>query len=651
MNNFRSLSPLDFEELVRDLLQAELGLRMESFGPGKDLGIDFRFATANGTAIVQAKHYLDSRPDALVRTAKKENSKVERLKPSRYIFATSASLTPLLKKKIREAVPSAPLVEEDIFGQSDLNNLLGKHQHIERKHFKLWLTSSVVLDRILHSGIYNRTSAEMDIIKDLVPKYVSNDSVPAAEEILKGHGILIISGEPGVGKTTLARILVWLHAEQGWEISVISDINEAFEIAGDGIKRLIFFDDFLGQIKLTNDLIRGTDHSLPLFLQKVQKNKNIRFILTTRDYILHQAQAQSSRLNSMDINQAQYVLNVGLYTRMTKAAILYNHIYFSDISADERHSILENDFFMKIIDHRNFSPRLIDLFLSGNYVSIAGKPIRETITTVLDNPQELWEKPYRSHISDEGRGLMMALFFNSNSVSITTLEMAFERMVRSMGLSIPISDIPVKFRAALKELEGSILEISNRLVSFSNPGVRDFLERAVSEDRFFIIAINAISEFQEVKQTWDLFWGRKPQPTLTEQEIIAWNQVAKKLLNDDNGSLLERFGLSIDMYDRLESTEAMELVVFAIEQLKEFGIEDFNSRECEDAIRSVEYTLLPSEILEDVRKSIHAIIGEKLIESGADINLEDISSVTNCLSEYGAEQEFVMEIGKSALTN
>jgi Restriction endonuclease len=56
MYDFSSLSPLDFEELVRDLLQVELGLRFESFGPGPDRGIDFRCAVGDGL-IVQAKHY------------------------------------------------------------------------------------------------------------------------------------------------------------------------------------------------------------------------------------------------------------------------------------------------------------------------------------------------------------------------------------------------------------------------------------------------------------------------------------------------------------------------------------------------------------------------------------------------------------------
>jgi MoxR-like ATPase len=58
----------------------------------------------------------------------------------------------------------------------------------------------------------------MDLIRAATSKFVHNESVPAAEAILAKSGTLIISGEPGVGKTTLARMLVWLHADQGWQV-------------------------------------------------------------------------------------------------------------------------------------------------------------------------------------------------------------------------------------------------------------------------------------------------------------------------------------------------------------------------------------------------------------------------------------------------
>ena len=552
MYDFRTLSPLDFEELVRDLLQAEFGLLFESFGPGRDLGIAFRFARARGSAIAQAKHYPESGSAALLRIARKENEKVAKLKPVRYLLATSASLNPLLKGKLKVAMPAAPLAVPDILGRDDLNNLLGRHPHIEKKHFKLWLASTAVLERILHSGVYNRTQAEMEIIKKMVPKFVHNESVPQAEAILKKYGALIITGEPGVGKSTLARMLVWLHAEQNWRISVIDDIKEAFEIANEGEKRLIFFDDFLGQVRLSTDFIRYVDQRFHSFFQRVCNNKDIRFILTTRDYILHQAQEQSSRLSSPAVNASEFTLNVGHYTRASRAHMLFKHMYFSDISIQERYALLESDFFLKIIDHRNFNPRLIEYFTAAEYVSVTGMPIRAAVEAVLENPHELWEKPYRNHISEEARALMLALFFNENSPAIPALERAFGRMSRAMGLPFASADLPVKFRSALKEIEGSVLAIQNREVRFSNPGVRDFLQRAVEEDQFLPVAVGAVTEFTEVNQAWSFFWAQRwpkrhdevqgviiigPQRPKTPQDpsSTAWVGAARRLLKDGSG--------------------------------------------------------------------------------------------------------------------
>ena len=86
----------------------------------------------------------------------------------------------------------------------------------------------------------------MEEIRAIVPKFVQNDSVPEALAILERVGALIIAGEPGVGKSTLARMLIWIHAQQGWGVSVIDDIADAFTISHEFERRLVFFDDFLG---------------------------------------------------------------------------------------------------------------------------------------------------------------------------------------------------------------------------------------------------------------------------------------------------------------------------------------------------------------------------------------------------------------------
>lgn len=650
MYDFRTLSPLDFEELVRDLLQAEFGLLFESFGAGRDLGIDFRFSTSEGSVVVQAKHYTGAKASALERAARAENEKVGRLKPARYIFATSASLTPMLKEKLQKAMPSAPLAQQDIFGRADLNNLIDRHQSIHKKHFKLWLASTAVLERILHSGVYNRTQAEMDVIKVMIPKFVQNDSVTEAEAILKKNGALIIAGEPGVGKSTLARMLVWLHAEQDWKISVIDDIGEAFSISGENEKRLVFFDDFLGQIQLSPDLIRSTDQRFPPFLERVKTNKNIRFILTTRDYILRQAQAQSSRLSSTKINATEFTLSVGRYTRAAKAEILFNHIYFSDTSQEEKQSLLKDDFFFEIIDHRNFNPRLIDLLTSADYVSISDRPIREVVQFVLDNPHELWEKPYRNHITVEGRALMLALFFNEVRVALPTLEDAFHRMVVAMNLSIGRADISMRFRAALKELEGSVIAIEDRRVRFANPGVRDFLQRAVIEDKFLPIALDAVSEFSEVKSVWDRYCLALHSNSAQEIDSAVWDAAIVRLMSRDTGTALERMELSLDIYGRQQSEKCLEFVRTCAYDLKNSEIEVGEITLCKWALEYFSMASLPREDAEEVGQVLSFAIGRLLSEWGHELSFDDINAVANALSEFGTDTTVAADSYKDALS-
>jgi hypothetical protein len=638
MYDFRTLSPLDFEELVRDLLQAELQIRLESFSPGRDQGIDFRFASGMGDMIVQAKHYVESGIEPLVRAAKAEHDKVIKLNSKRYIFATSVALSPAQKTRIRRAMPNAPLVEADIFGRGDLNNLLGLHPEVERKHFKLWLASTAVLERILHSGVYNRTAAEMDIIRSMTSKFVHNESVPAAEAILANSGALIIAGEPGVGKTTLARMLVWLHAEQDWKISVIDDIHEAFEIPACEEKRLIFFDDFLGQVRLSTDLIRGMDQRFPPFLHRVRSQKNLRFILTTRDYILRQAQAQSSKLDSAAVKTSGFTLNVGHYTRSARAKMLYNHLYFSELSPDDVDALLADDYFLKMIDHQNFNPRLIELLTAPDYLAIAAKPIREVVDAVLANPQELWERPYRTQISEEGRALMLALFFNGSHTSIPDLEQSFGRMLEATEAAISRTDRPPYFRRALKELEGSVLAIENRKVRFSNPGVRDFLERAIDDDSFLPSAIENLTEFAELDQCWTVFNRTNPSKFELRKTGVAWSRAIGRMLEGGSGSPLQRLEFVLDAFELLKEDSLVVHVETAATDLDGAEIAGSESNRGESVLEQLATTLLPPEVAVHARRIVSAAVAEMLISDANGLNLEEVESVAAALSKFGHSQ-------------
>ena len=96
MYDFRQLSPADFEELARDLLQQEWKQRLESFKTGRDGGIDLRYSTVTGSSIiVQCKRYIDSTVAKLISDLRTvELPKIILLKPKRYVLVTSLPLNP-----------------------------------------------------------------------------------------------------------------------------------------------------------------------------------------------------------------------------------------------------------------------------------------------------------------------------------------------------------------------------------------------------------------------------------------------------------------------------------------------------------------------------------------------------------------------------
>ena len=166
------------------------------------------------------------------------------------------------------------------------------------------------------------------------------------------------------------------------------------------------------------------------------------------------------------MNASEFTLNVGHYTRASRAQMLFNHMYFSDISIQERNALLESDFFLKIIDHRNFNPRLIDLLTAADYVSITGVPIREAVTAILENPHELWEKPYRHHISDEARALMLALFFNEVSPTIPG-----SKSTRNTSRKTPPMPVVHKTETALPTTANEVW-VNTRSGKYWKPGSR-----------------------------------------------------------------------------------------------------------------------------------------------------------------------------------
>lgn len=513
--SFETLSPADFEDLVRDLIGCELGVRFEAFGPGPDGGVDGRHATGVETVILQAKHYRLSDMAALARVMKKERDAIDRLEPDRYILATSRPLTPDNKAALAEIIGLSSLRSiDDIFGCEDLNGLLRKYPNIERSHVKLWLSGAGALDRVLNAASHNFTTITRQEIEAKLKVYAENPSFKSGRDILENQRVLIISGPPGVGKTTLAEMLCYAYIAEEWELIAIRNLEEGFARIDDSKRQIFFFDDFLGRIALDERALSTQDTDLARFISRVRRTAGARFILTTRAYIYEQARLLSEALSDTKLNVSRYVLDVGIYTRRIRARILYNHLVVAGVPEAHIAALIDQKAIKKIVDHKHYNPRIIQFMTEADRIADtdpAGYP--KAFLDTLKDPDLIWDKAFRTHITRRSQHLLIALFLTSEYGSeIDDLEEVFAGIHPVLCAKFGMPYDPKDFEGALRTVEGSFVVISGTMVRFVNPSVRDYLARYLSDIALLSVLAEGVPTLRSARNLFDHFM-KQPGPT------------------------------------------------------------------------------------------------------------------------------------------
>lgn len=507
--DFKQLSPHDLEILSRDLLQAEWKVRIESFKSGKDKGIDLRFASGGGNTIVQVKHFVGTGLSGLLREIGKESSKVQKLQPSRYVLVTSVPLSAENKTKIVSLIGSNMLKPEDVIGQEDLNNLLGRHPEIEKDHYKLWLASRAVMERVLHNAAATRSQFKVQQVYEQARRYVQSRAYPEALKKLDEHSVVIIAGSPGIGKTTLANLLLYEHLERGYQAILIQrDIEEGLEVFDPTKKQAFYFDDFIGATFLGDRSASaggGNDKALIDFIAMVRSTPNARLIMTTREHIYSQAMGLSERFRHYDFDEMSVLLSMPSYSFSQKARILYNHLFFSDLPSSYQSELLRDNFYFEIIKHEKFNPRLIEWLSNFRRVkSIPVNDYRSFIGSLLSDPSEIWKHAYERELTDAARSMLLSIFSLRGKTRGQALNSAFKRLHSARAKRYSFVTRPEDFQLALKEVTGGFVHLPNNdEVEVIDPSVLDLLNsvvRTVPENAIDIVS-GAVS-FEQIERIW-----------------------------------------------------------------------------------------------------------------------------------------------------
>ena len=489
---FDVLNDKEFEELVRELLQRSLGCEFQSFKTGKDKGIDLRYSTdRDNEIIVQVKHYVNSAFSNLKSNLLKEQQKVDALKPRRYIIVTSLDLNPQQVEIVRDLFPRYVKSLQDIYGRTRLNAILSANPDIEKKFFKLWLSSVNVLSIVLNNSTYLRADVLESEITRRISRYVVTKQHLLAYKNLLSNRIVLITGPPGAGKSTLANILIYrvIH-DLECELVVIEDkLAEADAVLAlnNEKKQIVYFDDFLGSniYELLNP--RNSDGSIVRFINRIKAIPNKYLVLTTRTTILNSALDNFEKLRHSKIDDIyKFEIELSDYSDFEKAKILYNHIYFGGITQEYCDEVIADENYLKIVKHRNFNPRIIEFITNPEYLeNIERSDYINFIFEKLENPSDIWKGSYTNQLEDDDRFLLTTLLSYVGKIEIEILRDSFYARIQYEIEENGYSMKEDAFNRSLKRLLNGYLHSTltsknsnqepHHLISFSNPSIGDFL--------------------------------------------------------------------------------------------------------------------------------------------------------------------------------
>jgi hypothetical protein len=319
-----------------------------------------------------------------------------------------------------------------------------------------------------------------------LPIFVQNAAFPRAQTILNESNVLVVSGVPGIGKTTLAEILLYTHLEQGYEPVVIqNDVREGKNRFNSKRRQVFYFDDFLGTTFLGENRFRGgvnNDASLVDFVSMVKATGHSRFILTTREHLLQGAHFASERLRHSSLLDNRCLLALGDYSKGQRARILYNHLYFSDLARDYKEEILREDFFLEVVGHKHFSPRLIEWLASSSRLrDVPSTKYQTHIRKILENPQEIWSHAFNHQISPAARNLLLVLYSNGAYSGLRDLEDMWKSLNAHSARKYNRPVDPRDYSVALKELDNAFVSYQRGRVEFLNPSVRDMIAAEIRD--------------------------------------------------------------------------------------------------------------------------------------------------------------------------
>lgn len=580
--DFSTLNGSDLEELVCDLLNYEQpknsSIRYRTFKEGKDKGIDILYSSFITTYdhIGQVKHFYRTGYKNMIKVLRNEEvKKIQEINPNKLIFATSVDLSIYNYEEIKSIFEPYIKSINDIYGKKDMNRLIEKHENILNNHFKLWFCSTSIIKKIINSDLEYRSSLMNDFeFKKKIRLYVQTPTFNKAKKLLNEEKYLIITGEPGVGKTTLAEMLVYEYIKEDYKISyIIDNITEVERILiPDDSKQIIYFDDFLGSNEIEINKAKGSEAVLSKLIRRIKDHRNKLLIFTTRSHLLNSAIIDSEKLQQLNFKNHVSKLELSEYNLSMKEAIFVNHVEESGLQEEFKLFLKQKKTIDFVIKHQNFSPRLIEYITDSK--NINKMDILEYEKFILNNIHisKVWEYAYCFQLNEDDRILLNSLITFGDNVHINLLKGAFDSRMLYEKNHNNKHVTQFAFTNSLKKLNEGFIIIKDggKKVQFINPSFIDFLLNFLRNEPDEIIII--LKSIYNIKQLTTRLFNYstsfyKEIPQFLKSRILTeYHSLVSETDKD-----IDLFQIALVLYKYIDFKESETVICKILDEIEDWG--------------------------------------------------------------------------------
>lgn len=484
------LSWADFQNLACEVVQQREHVRLQTFKNTADDGADGLWFDETSTLVVQAKRYKDFK--TLYRELKNnELDRVKRLNPDRYILVVSLEMGKHEADKIYQLFEGYIKTSGDLITKNELNRLLAEKEYhrIEKDYTRLWLPDTAVIEEVLyeivHKGARNRNTNAYRKALDASRTFVQTQTYNHALAKLNANHTIVISGEPGMGKTTLAYILALeFLSVRGYEGFIWAETIEEIEAGWEySVQRQVFIlDDFWGST-FHKETGRKATRKLEELIYLIKADKNKRLIITSREYIVQQEISRSPELKDI-VSSLKLECVLKDYSPVEKAKILFSHLNASELETN----YLENILFHcdSIVENEGYSPRIIEKFLKqSDYEAFLPQEYTEELLGYLDFPENFWNEIF-VELTEEARIIALIIAVSYVPISMDDIRNTFGKYVQLYAADRKIKS----FEACISELEKTFITTywdEEILITFDNPSIIDFLFSFLEKNQEYYI--------------------------------------------------------------------------------------------------------------------------------------------------------------------